>query len=92
MSRIIYIRKMRYEDAKYKLEREIHTAFLEGENFVEVIHGIGEGKLKELTLNFVKEHEFLRLFETPDFVSTNPGSTKIEILSISKKELKKLKK
>ena len=46
----IYIRKMRYEEARYKLERELQDAFMEGETLVQVVHGIGEGKLKQLTL------------------------------------------
>lgn len=80
---------MKLVDAKQKLEREIHSAFLRGETLVEVIHGIGEQKLKQMTLEFVKENSFLRLFES-EFVPQNPGSTKIEILSPPKHEIKKL--
>ncbi|MCX7999737.1 MAG: Smr/MutS family protein, partial [Leptospiraceae bacterium] len=39
MAYTIYIRKMRLVEAKQKLEREIHSAFLQGETYVEVIHG-----------------------------------------------------
>lgn len=92
MTKTIYIRKMRYEEARIKLEREIHSAFLEGETLVEVVHGIGEGKLKQLTLDFVAENSFLRVFYSGDLVHQNPGSTKIEILSPSKQELKRFRK
>ena len=85
----IYIRKMRYEEAKIKLDREMHAAFLDGETLVEVIHGIGEGKLRQLTLDYVKENDFLRLFHTSGFIPENPGSTKIEILAPTKQDLKR---
>lgn len=88
----IYIRKLRYEEAKIKLEREIHSAFMEGETFVEVIHGIGEGKLKQLTIEFAQSTDFLKIYDPGDFVQTNPGSTKLEILSPTKNYLKKIKK
>ena len=87
----IYIRKMKLADAKQKLEREIHSAFLQGETLVEVIHGVGEQKLKKMTLEFIQENSFLRLFES-EFLPYNPGCTKIEILSPPKQEIKKLRK
>lgn len=89
MAYIIYIRKMKLADAKQKLAREIHAAFLRGETLVEVIHGIGEQKLREMTLEFIKENSFVRLFES-EFLPHNPGCTKIEILSPPKQEIKKI--
>lgn len=89
MLREIYIRKMGYEEAKMKLEREIHDAFMKGETLVEVVHGIGGGKLKQLTLDYVRENDFLKLFATSDFIWQNPGSTKIEILSPRKSDIKR---
>lgn len=88
MAYTIYIRKMRLLDAKQKLEREIHSAFLKGETYVEVIHGIGEQKLRKMTLEFIEENAFLRLIES-EFVY-NPGVTKIEILSPPKKDIQKI--
>ncbi|MCB1160385.1 MAG: Smr/MutS family protein [Leptospiraceae bacterium] len=90
--REIYIRKMRYEEAKYKLERELHAAFMEGETLVEVIHGIGEGKLKQLTEDMVNEYDFLRLYKTDEWIYSNPGSTKVEIFPPDKADLKNYKK
>jgi hypothetical protein len=83
----IIIRKLRFEEAKRKLEREIQEAFLAGENSVEVLHGIGEGKLKQLTLDLILEYDYLKLLNTESWINTNPGITKIEILGITKKEL-----
>lgn len=76
----IYIRKMRYEEAYHKLDREIHSAVMRGETFVEVIHGIGEGKLKNMTLEYINNHDFLKLHDTSLYIQPNPGTTKIEIL------------
>lgn len=89
MAYTIYIRKMRLVEAKQKLEREIHSAFLQGETYVEVIHGIGEQKLRKMTLEFIQENSFLRLIES-EFSFPNPGVTKIEILSPPKKDIKKI--
>lgn len=89
--REIYIRKLRYEDAKQKLEREIHNAFMEGETLIEVVHGIGEGKLKQLTLDVAVTMDFIRVCEYGDLIYTNPGSTKLEILSPGKQNLKRYK-
>ncbi|HMV45383.1 MAG TPA: Smr/MutS family protein [Leptospiraceae bacterium] len=85
----IYIRKMRYEEAKQKLERELQDAFMRGETLVQVVHGIGEGKLKELTLETIRNYDYLRLVNTEQFITPNPGVTKIEIMGLDKQDLKK---
>ncbi|MEM7180587.1 MAG: Smr/MutS family protein [Spirochaetota bacterium] len=87
--REIYIRKMRYDAAKQKLEREIHAAFIDGETMIQVVHGIGEGKLKQLTEEFVARSDFLKLYNTEKWLIPNPGVTKIEVLGPSKEDLKK---
>lgn len=90
--REIYIRKMRYDDARQKLEREIQEAFMNGESYVIVVHGIGEEKLKKMTLDYIKTNDFLKLYNTDAWIIPNSGTTKIEILGIDKTELKKYKK
>jgi hypothetical protein len=89
--REIYIRKMRYEDAKDKLDREIHAAFMDGETLVEVIHGVGEGVLRQLTLDTIRCYDFLLLSQS-SYTYDNPGTTRVEILAPDKSKLKKLKK
>jgi CTP-dependent riboflavin kinase len=90
--KIIYIRKMRYDEASNKLDREIQEAFMAGETLVEVVHGLGEGKLKSLTLEYVKANDFLKVYDTSLYIQPNPGITRIEILTPSKDFLKKIKK
>ncbi|MCE9501442.1 MAG: Smr/MutS family protein [Leptospira sp.] len=90
--REIYIRKMRYEEAERKLEREIHEAFMEGETIVNIIHGIGEGILKKMVHEFVRSSGFLKVYDISDWIQPNPGSTKVEILGIGKEKLKKYRR
>lgn len=80
---------MRYEEAKQKLEREIQAAFMDGETLVQVVHGIGEGKLKELTLETIRSYDFLKLVNTEQFITPNPGVTKIEIIGLDKQDIKR---
>ena len=87
--RVIYIRKMRYEDAYQKLDREIQSAFMNGETLVDVIHGIGEGKLKSMTIEYVRSYDFLKINDTSLYIEPNPGVTRVEIFAPSKHILKK---
>lgn len=87
--REIYIRKLHYEEARIKLEREIQDAFVEGEKYIEIVHGIGEGILKKMTIDYVDSHDFLKLVERPEFLRSNPGTTMVEILGPSNEILRK---
>jgi len=87
--RVIYIRKMRYEDAYQKLDREIQSAFMEGETLVDVIHGVGEEKLKKMTIEYVRTYDYLKINDTSQFIEPNPGITRVEIFAPSKQILKK---
>lgn len=83
---------MKYEDARYKLEREVHDAFMAGESVICVVHGIGEGILKKLTMDFIKENNFLKLLNADESLfHQNPGVTKIEIQGLDKQDLKRYK-
>ncbi len=88
----INIRKMRFDEARYKLETELQEAFMQGETGVEVLHGIGEGKLKNLTLEIVSSYDYLKVLTSESWMNSNPGTTKIEILGITRKELNRYKK
>lgn len=88
-AKTIYIRKLRFEEAQKKLEEEIQEAFLAGETFIEVIHGIGEGILKKLTLETIRTHDFLKEVDYSQFGISNPGSTLVEVLGPDKDTLKR---
>ncbi|WCL48203.1 Smr/MutS family protein [Leptospira sp. GIMC2001] len=87
--REIYIRKLHYDEAYQKLDREFQTAFVEGETYVEVVHGIGEGILKKMTIDYVSSQDFLKLVARPEMIRTNPGVTLVEILAPSSDRLRK---
>ncbi|TGJ99080.1 DNA mismatch repair protein MutS [Leptospira semungkisensis] len=87
--RTIYIRKMRFEEAYRILDKEIQEAFLKGETLVEVIHGIGEGVLRKMTEDYIRNHSYLKVLEDAGLNIGNPGSTLIEIMGPSAEDLKK---
>ncbi|ASV10150.1 Smr domain protein [Leptospira interrogans serovar Icterohaemorrhagiae str. Verdun HP] len=88
-AKTIYIRKLRFEEAQWKLEKEIQEAFLAGETLIEIVHGIGEGILKKLTLDTIRSHDFLKEVDYSQFGISNPGSTLVEVLGPDKDVLKR---
>jgi len=88
--KIIYIRKLRYKDAEEKLERELHQAFLAGINFVQIVHGVGSGKLKELVENTIDRVDFAKIIRDGS-VLENPGTTHIELYPPDRRTLKSIK-
>lgn len=87
--REIRIRKLRYEEARAKLEREIQEAYSAGETHVEILHGIGEGILKKMAIDYINSQDYLRLLERPSMLRQNPGTTQVEILCPSPEVLRK---
>ncbi len=81
----IHIRRLPYEEARAKLEQELQDAFLAGERYVEIIHGIGGGVLREMAHEVVGSLDFLRAL--PE--GSNPGVLRAEVLSPGKGEIKK---
>lgn len=77
--RVITIRKLRYEEAKIKLEREMNEAFLAGEEFVDILHGIGEGVLKRMAEEYVTGSGFSRLVQSDPLFRQNPGITMVQL-------------
>ncbi|MDZ4725748.1 MAG: Smr/MutS family protein [Leptospira sp.] len=90
--RTIYIRQLRFEEARIKLEREMNDAFMEGESFVEIMHGIGEGILKRMAIDYVQSCGFLKLVERDPMFRGNPGTTLVEVLAPSREYINRLKK
>lgn len=80
---------MRYEAAQQKLESEVQNAFLDGEREIEIVHGIGEGILRKMAIDYIERCDFLKLVPVSDLVNPNPGTTRAEILSPSAEILKK---
>lgn len=81
----IHIRRLPYQEAKAKLEQELEDAFVSGERYVEVIHGIGGGVLRNMAYEVAGSLDFLKILPG----TSNPGVLRAEILSPGKGELKK---
>lgn len=83
--RSIQIRRLHYEEAKALLERELEEAFLAGERYVEIVHGIGGGVLKKMAHDVAEQTAFLRILPP----GSNPGVLRAEILSPGPSEIRK---
>ncbi len=77
--RVITIRKLKYDEAKVKLEREMNEAFLAGEEFVDILHGIGEGILKRMAEDYVSQSGFSKLVSNDPMFRQNPGITTVQL-------------
>ncbi len=76
--RTIRIRQLSLEDARLILENELNEAFMSGEKRVSVLHGIGTGKLKNLTAEVARELGFAH--PVPEtFIRSNPGITQLDL-------------
>jgi len=87
--REIRIRQMRYLDARDKLEREIHEAFMNGETRIQVLHGIGTGQLRQMTVEFIESLSFAEVADSP---GGNPGVTLVNLYPPAPRYLKRWKK
>ena len=52
--REIHLRKLSYDEARQKLEREIHSAFYSGEQFLEIVHGVGGGVIRKMVYEYIQ--------------------------------------
>ncbi len=86
--RIIYIRKLHYEEAKQKFLTELDNAFFSGEPEVEVIHGVGTYTLRNMVLEQIKKISYVELSNNWNH---NPGSLKLTLLVPEMSLLKKYK-
>lgn len=74
----IYIRQMRFDEAKQKLLGEIDRLFFAGESEVEIIHGIGNYILRNMALAELAKLDYVRV--NSDNFNPNPGSLKVTLL------------
>ncbi|MDH4199009.1 MAG: Smr/MutS family protein [Spirochaetia bacterium] len=82
----IYIRKMRFTEAKLHFRNELEKCFYFGDRFVEVIHGIGTYTLRNMVIDEVGKLDYVSIIE-----SYNPGSLILELDVPEQSFLNKLK-
>ncbi|MCX7633151.1 MAG: Smr/MutS family protein [Turneriella sp.] len=73
----IYIRQMRYEEARSKLLAEIEKCFIAGIREVEIVHGIGSYVLRRMVEEELGKLDYVRIIKTP---LANPGVLRAELL------------
>lgn len=73
----IYIRQMRYEQAKQKLINELEKHYRMKTQTVRIIHGIGQCILREMVIEEVKEISYVKIKE--DFFEDSPATLLLEI-------------
>ncbi|MDH5717982.1 MAG: Smr/MutS family protein [Spirochaetia bacterium] len=72
----IYIRKLRFQEAKEKFLREVEKAFINGIKEIEVIHGIGTYTLRKMVIEEVSKLDYADIDNSNIFFS-NPGSLRL---------------
>lgn len=90
-NRVIRIRQLPYAEASWKLENELNEAFMNGESRVSVLHGVGTGQLKSLTVEMANRLDFVRLITGFPF-DRNPGVTELEILVADSSFMRRVKR
>ena len=70
---------MRFEDALDSVEAFLDRALIENVNEVSIIHGKGNGVLRNLVLNKIKEYSAIKHFYHPPQQEGGNGLTVIEM-------------
>ena len=78
--REIHLRKLSYDEARQKLEREIHSAFYSGEQFLEIVHGVGGGVIRKMVYEYIQTLDFVKPIERSESLWKNPGTLQVELL------------
>ena len=71
----ITLRNKRAEDALQELERFIDDAILGNVPFVRVVHGKGEGILRQITQDFLRKHKDVKSYRDGDATEGGQGVT-----------------
>lgn len=74
----IYIRQMRFDEARNKLLAEIERLFFAGEPEVEIVHGIGNYVLRNMAIKELEKLDYVEL--SAGGYNPNPGSLKVKLL------------
>jgi dsDNA-specific endonuclease/ATPase MutS2 len=74
----IYIRQMRFDEARNKLLSEIERFFFAGESEVEIVHGIGNYILRKMVLSELARLDYVTVNDSG--FNPNPGSLKVKLL------------
>lgn len=85
----IKIREMRFDKARGIFLNEIEKYFLQGEQEVHVLHGIGEYILRDMVIEECKKIDYVEVLSTPPGIHPNDGILRLRILAPEKSVLDK---
>lgn len=71
----IHLRAMRAEEAQRDLEKFLDDAVLAGLPSVRIVHGKGEGILRQLTRDYLRRHPHVARYEDADAAAGGAGVT-----------------
>jgi DNA mismatch repair protein MutS2 len=90
VSKIINVIGMTVDEAIPIVDRTIDHALIRGLEKIEIIHGLGTGRLKEAIRKHLKNHNYVKSFGSDDQSRGGAGVTQVEIQFQPKDTSKKL--
>jgi DNA mismatch repair protein MutS2 len=70
---------MRVDEALPLVDKAIDHALIRGSEHIEIIHGLGTGRLKEAIRKYLKEHSYVKYFGSDEQSPGGAGVTQVEI-------------
>ncbi len=75
----VHLRRLTVDDARLKLDKYLHDAFMAGLFRVRVVHGKGTGTLRQVVRQQLAEHPLVRSFRTGGYGEGGDGVTMVEL-------------
>ncbi|MBN1898677.1 MAG: Smr/MutS family protein [Spirochaetes bacterium] len=72
---VIYLRRLRWDEAELKLMKELDILYLKGIKKIKIVHGKGGGKLKEMVAAYLSRQPFVEGFEQAPYYEGGSGVT-----------------
>jgi DNA mismatch repair protein MutS2 len=81
---------MTVDEALPIVDRTIDHALIRGLDTIEIIHGLGTGRLKEAIRKHLKEHSYVKQFGSDEQSRGGAGVTQVEIQANPEDSSKKM--
>jgi DNA mismatch repair protein MutS2 len=75
----VHLRRLRVDEAMPKLDQYLNDAFLAGLHSVRVIHGKGEGILRQVVREQLAQHPLVKSFRAAELDEGGGGVTIVEL-------------
>ncbi len=77
----LHLRRLPVDEAIFKLDHFLNSAFLLGLPQVRIVHGKGTGILRQVVHEELSKHPLVKSFRLGDFCEGGAGVTVVELLS-----------